>query len=235
MIAETRCPRPMTPTNRARMRDTLRAAVQKGRLPDAEREHPGRFEPPAPGCDLEARFRAEFAALGGTVHEADGRDEVVAIVLAVLAKEPTRAIIAWEQRWIPVPGVLESLAASGVTILHQHPKDARSQPHRVELAAASLGLTGADAGLAETGSIVVASGPGRGRLASLLPRVHIAVLRRQDILPSLPVFISTRPELVTSGANLVCITGPSRTADIEHVLARGVHGPGDVHVIVVNG
>jgi L-lactate dehydrogenase complex protein LldG len=121
-----------------------------------------------------------------------------------------------------------------LTILTQTPETAASATHRQELASASIGLTGADAGLAETGSIVVTSGPGRGRLASLLPRVHVAIVRRSSIVESLPVLIARRPELVTSGANFVCITGPSRTADIEHVLARGVHGPGEVHAILVD-
>jgi L-lactate utilization protein LutC len=94
-------------------------------------------------------------------------------------------------------------------------------------------VTGADALIAQTGSIIVASGPGRGRLASLLPRVHVAIARRSAVADTLPALIGARPDLVTSGANFVCITGPSRTADIEHVLARGVHGPGEVHVILV--
>ncbi|MCC7010653.1 MAG: lactate utilization protein [Acidobacteria bacterium] len=222
-------------TNRARMIETVRAAVRQGHLPDAEARHPGRFDPPPFDGDLEQRFRTEFAALGGVVHDAAGRDDVTAVVLQVLAGEPTRTVLAWDARWLPVPGVLEALAAQGVGVLHQRPDHARSQPHRVELAAASVGLTGADAGLAETGSIVVASGPGRGRLASLLPRVHIAILRRRDIVASLPAVMTSRPDLVTSGANFVCITGPSRTADIEHVLARGVHGPGDIHVILAEG
>lgn len=216
------------------MIDTLRAAVRQGRLPDAETRHPGRFDAPSFDDDLETRFRTELTVLGGRVHDAGTPAEVVSIIAGIVAPEATRTILAWEARWLPVPGVLEALAADGVTVLHQAPEHARSQPHRVALAAASVGVTGADAGLAETGSIVVASGPGRGRLASLLPRVHIALLRRRDLVASLPVLLASRPELVTAGANLACITGPSRTADIEHVLARGVHGPGDVHVILVD-
>jgi L-lactate utilization protein LutC len=131
-------------------------------------------------------------------------------------------------------GLAEALTAAGLTILTQAPETARSDSHRRTLATADVGLTGAAAGLAETGSIVVTSGPGRGRLASLLPPVHVALVRRSSIVGSLPELLNARPDLITAGANFVCITGPSRTADIEHVLARGVHGPKDVHVILVD-
>ena len=99
----------------------------------------------------------------------------------------------------------------------------------------SLGLTGADAGLAETGSVVLASGPGRSRLASLLVPVHVAVLHVDRLVNDVAVLLATRPDLVAAGSNLVAITGPSRTADIEHTLSRGVHGPGEVHVILYEG
>jgi L-lactate dehydrogenase complex protein LldG len=94
-------------------------------------------------------------------------------------------------------------------------------------------VTGADAALSLTGSIVITSGPGRPRLASLLTPVHVAIVRVGTIVDTLPTLIAARPELVTRGSNFVCITGPSRTADIEHTLSRGVHGPGEVHVILV--
>jgi L-lactate utilization protein LutC len=96
----------------------------------------------------------------------------------------------------------------------------------------AVGLTGADAGLAETGSVVIASGPGRSRMASLLVPVHVAVLRVDRLVDSISTLLATRGDLVAAGSNLVAITGPSRTADIEHTLSRGVHGPGEVHVIL---
>jgi L-lactate utilization protein LutC len=225
----------MTGDERTRMRDTLRAAVGRARLPGAELSHPGGFTPsPTPAVDLVARFRDELTALGGTVHEARDAAAVAAIVRGVVPPGTPADVLMWDAREIGVDRLDEALRAAGCNPVTQHPETARSVEHRRVLAGASVGLSGADAGLAETGSIVVTSGPGRGRLASLLPPVHVAVLRRGAIVFSLPMLIAARPELVTAGANFVCITGPSRTADIEHVLARGVHGPKDIHVVLVD-
>jgi len=224
----------VTTDERTRMKDTLRAAVSRARLPQAELQHPGRFHPPVQlSGDLFDRFRRELSTLGGTVHEAADTRAVASIVSTLVEGQPEPKVLMWDTRWLPVPGISEALVSAGLAVVTQSPESARSPEHRRILASAAIGLTGADAGLAETGSIVVASGSGRGRLASLLPPIHVALLRRGDIVESLAVLIAKRPELVTSGANFVCITGPSRTADIEHTLSRGVHGPKEVHVIVI--
>jgi iron-sulfur cluster protein len=95
-----------------------------------------------------------------------------------------------------------------------------------------VGITKAICGLADTGSILVVDGEGRPLHASLLPRIHMAVLCASKILPSLDHAISL-PILRQSKASVV-ITGPSRTADIEMSLTIGMHGPGEVHVFVVD-
>jgi L-lactate dehydrogenase complex protein LldG len=58
------------------------------------------------------------------------------------------------------------------------------------------------------------------------------VLRVDRLVESVSALLATRRDLVEAGSNFVCVTGPSRTADIEHTLSRGVHGPGHVHVIL---
>ena len=95
-------------------------------------------------------------------------------------------------------------------------------------------MTGAFALLADTGSLVLTSGKGRPRLASLLPPVHVALVRRDQLVPSLGALFTSHPRLAAEAANLVVITGPSRTADIEMTLTRGVHGPRSVHVVFVS-
>ena len=225
----------MTGDERARMRDLLRSAVSQARLPGAELKHPGAFvRPSVADDDLIDRFTRELTTLGGSVHHATGAAGVAAIITRLVADQADPKVLMWDERHLPVPGIAAALEHAGLTLLTQDPEHAHSCEHRHLMATASVGLTGADAALAQTGSLVLASGPGRGRLASLLAPIHVALVRRAALIGSLPELIAAQPELVTRGANFVCITGPSRTADIEHVLARGVHGPRDVHTVFVD-
>ena len=97
---------------------------------------------------------------------------------------------------------------------------------------AGVGITSAEYGLADTGTLVVLSA-GESRLASLLPPVHIAVIESSRILSGLDELLTVLPEPAEVTASMVLITGPSRTADIEQILVRGVHGPGELHVVVI--
>ena len=93
-----------------------------------------------------------------------------------------------------------------------------------------VGVTKALCGLADTGSVLEADGQGSPLHASLLVETHIAVLKKSDILPSLP---DAMP-LVKSKRAATFITGPSRTADIEMTLTIGVHGPKEIVVFLVD-
>lgn len=227
----------MTPEQRQQMRDVLRTALKTAVLPGATAAAPGGYRrtDPEPG-DLTPRFISELTTLGGFVHQPESSDALsIAHIIAGIAGAATvKRALMWDDSWLPVPGLAAALQPLGFAIDHQHTDDLTSDTRRAELAAATIGITGADAALSDTGSIVVVSGPGRGRLASLLPPVHVALVDRTRMMRSLPDLLLARPGLATTGSNLVCITGPSRTADIEHTLSRGVHGPKEVHVILVN-
>ena len=86
-------------------------------------------------------------------------------------------------------------------------------------------------GLADTGSVVLAASPEEPRARSLLPDVHVALVREDRILPGLDeLFARVRDDMPSA---LAIVTGPSRSADIEQSLTVGVHGPGEVHVVVL--
>ena len=94
------------------------------------------------------------------------------------------------------------------------------------------GVTGALAGIAETGSLLLVSEAGQALTASLLPEIHIAILKTSQLVPTLAEALQ-RPEVRTALAGVI-ITGPSRTADIEMTLTIGVHGPGELHVFLID-
>jgi L-lactate dehydrogenase complex protein LldG len=192
--------------------------------------------PPSHALPRRERFRAALEALAGTAHDARSMDEAADVIATLASRLGTATLLAWSDEAIGVPGLGDALRTRGLTAVV--PDIPQRGPEReaklAELAALPLGLTGADAGLAETGSVVLATGPGRPRMASLLVPVHVAVLRVERLVDSVSALLATRGDLVAAGSNLVAITGPSRTADIEHTLSRGVHGPGEVHVILLD-
>jgi L-lactate utilization protein LutC len=100
-------------------------------------------------------------------------------------------------------------------------------------AAADIGITSADYALADTGTLVMLASPREARLVSLLPPVHIAVVPQDRILTGLDELFSVLPRPADQTSSMVLITGPSRTADIEQILVRGVHGPGQICVVIV--
>lgn len=185
---------------------------------------------------LLTRFTTACQSVGGTVHHVEDVDAVADVIVG-LAREGTTMgpALSWAPEHLPLPGILEACAARGVPTLDPAVRT-DADGHRADLArldAATVGITGAVALLADTGSIVVTSGAGRPRLASLLPPVHVALVTRAQLVPSLGDWTAAHASLPAALANVVVITGPSRTADIEMTLTRGVHGPRAVHVVFV--
>jgi L-lactate utilization protein LutC len=97
---------------------------------------------------------------------------------------------------------------------------------------ADIGLSTAAWAIAETGTLVLEGGPGMGRTVTLLPPTYVAVVPVERMLRTVPEAI----EKYAGGglpANVCFHSGPSRSGDIEMALFVGMHGPGDVHVILV--
>ena len=99
-------------------------------------------------------------------------------------------------------------------------------------AKADIGITSADYALADTGTLVMIASPQEQRLISLLPPAHLAVVPQDRILSGLDELFTRIPLPANDTSSLVLITGPSRTADIEQILVRGVHGPGLITVVI---
>ena len=189
------------------------------RLPDLDLE------------DLQALFRERAQDVDAVVHGAVGRHGVPRAVAGIAAGHHCRSFMAWED--LPASGVASALTAMGLERVNgEVPIDARIE-HQMEYRDLDLGITGATVGLAESGSVVLDHGPGRPRMASLVPEVHVALLDLTLVERTLAHWAHKRPEAVTDTANLVIVTGPSRTGDIEQQLTLGVHGPKHVHIVLI--
>ena len=164
-----------------------------------------------------ARFSAELEALGGSVTLCL-ESELAGRILDLLMRRGIQSVMAWDARGLP-RGLLEVLRRGGISVQHEPDPSLRA------------GITGALAGVAETGTLVIPGGAGRPLTASLLPEIHLAVLRKGDIYENLSQVFSLRE--VREASSVVLVSGPSRTADIEMTLTIGVHGPGEVHVFCV--
>ena len=99
---------------------------------------------------------------------------------------------------------------------------------------ALVGVSFAEAGVAETGSLAVLSGPDNPTTLSFLPDYHIVVLRTADVVPYFEdIWVRMRERHDFPPRSFNFITGPSRTADVEQTLQLGAHGPRSLHVVLL--
>uniref|UniRef100_E1T5N8 LUD domain-containing protein n=1 Tax=Burkholderia sp. (strain CCGE1003) TaxID=640512 RepID=E1T5N8_BURSG len=217
-------------TSTARRNILARIRAAQGREPEpaaSEREaaadylarHPQGPRPDMPP-DLTARFIEEAQKMATTVDTVESPAEVPAAAHRYLVQHglPLQAI-AWQTlqdlRWVD----------AGLTVEFRKPRDGDV-----------VGLTGCFCATAETGSLVLLSGPQTYASAGLLPETHIAIVPASRIVSgheeAFALIRSERGELPRA-VNFV--SGPSRTGDIEQTIVLGAHGPYRVHVIVVLG
>jgi L-lactate dehydrogenase complex protein LldG len=189
------------------------------------------------------RFRTEFERVAGVFHRVPTAAEVPAALQRICRERAARRLVAWSAEELGVV-IDAALGAAGIAV-ESMPRaavpDAERDRLRAVIAEADLGVTGADLAVAETGTLVLVSAAGRPRSTSLLPPCHVAVFDRAALVESLEqVGLALEawhdgPAPPERGAVINFITGPSRTADIELTLTRGVHGPKEIHAIFVDG
>lgn len=106
---------------------------------------------------------------------------------------------------------------------------------RLRAPEADIGISGLDLAIAETGTLVQDATDMDSRLVSMLPPVHVALVRTDCLAASLRDALDRYNRNVNAlPPYLTFISGPSRTADIERVLTIGVHGPGELHIIFID-
>jgi L-lactate dehydrogenase complex protein LldF len=136
-------------------------------------------------------------------------------LLQVLQNKGIQTIQTWLPEFLPT-GLLEHLQRAGIQTVQQPDPEIK------------VGLTGALAGVAASGTLVLPGGPGRPLTASLLPDLHLVVIEAKNIYDRLDQVLGISE--VKNSSSTVLVTGPSRTADIEMTLTIGVHGPKELQV-----
>jgi L-lactate dehydrogenase complex protein LldG len=183
----------------------------------------GRIEDPP------ARFLEELEALGGYGRRVEGLEGAREYVLALAQERGAKLLVRWDVEELERLGVDDPLKEAGVEVaVWRDLEDFREVAAR-----ADIGLSTADWAIAETGSLVLTSGPGRGRTVTLLPPTYVAVVAAERGLSTVPEAVDKYAGDEALPANVCFHTGPSKSGDIEMELAVGVHGPGDVHVVLV--
>jgi len=210
----------------------IRRAKQRALLPDVTGLTPPPPEPPPFDRPLIDVFEEALRAVQGAPHRCATVEEVADLIAQQCRAQGQREALAWID--LPLPGLTQALQAQGVTLIPSRLTDPDRQANYAGMEHIMVGVTGAAAGLARTGSIVLHADRAHGRLASLLPDIHIALLPIDRIYPDIAAWIATdaAAERIAASSNTVIITGPSRTADIAQTLTLGAHGPRELHVIL---
>jgi len=214
--------------------ENVAAAAKGSTLPTGDANGLGWSETETQTGGLVELFMERLEAVDGTVHLSSA-EQAPELVLGLARSYKASSVLSWDEAELPSPGVLRHLLSNGLGwVDSQVPADSEGRlEHQQAYDSVQLGLTGADAGLAESGSVVLSSGPGRPRMASAIPAVHVALLAVSSIHPSLSHYLATHPRAAFDRTNLIVVTGPSRTGDIESKLTLGVHGPKHVHVVLI--
>ncbi|MEM3096128.1 MAG: LUD domain-containing protein [Nitrososphaerota archaeon] len=172
-------------------------------------------------------FRERFEANRGQVyHASDFRTLSETLTQIIKLNGVVKAVAARIPPSIKAL-VMEVLDDAGVSLV-----EGRSAS---EVSVADAGLTLADYGIADTGTLVEITELDRDRLVSSLPRIHITFLNTNNILPKLEHLTEIIRSILSKNGKRCCvslISGPSRTADIELQQVLGVHGPHQVHAII---
>ena len=187
---------------------------------------PVRRGAPVAVAERAARFAAVLGRLGARVETVADLAAATARIAAVLDEAKAQQVALSDA---PELAAMAPAWRNGRRLL-------ASDAAREELLAADAGVTFAQWGIAETGTLVLETAREQNRLASLLPALHIAVLPVARLLGTLgDAFTAVGGDGGGVRSRTVTfITGPSRTADIELTLVVGVHGPKHLHVVLVD-
>jgi L-lactate dehydrogenase complex protein LldG len=164
---------------------------------------------------------------GASMQRVRGPREAVAAIARIAHRQGVREVLYAPDELIERDNIKLLLAAHGIELVAVSSAGEKARHLRVA-------LTGAELAIAETGTLLLGGQPGGWGLASVLPWVHVVLLPSAAIVADLNTAFEIFAARLRDGeGDWVWITGPSRTADIGHVLVLGAHGPNALEVLVI--
>lgn len=187
-------------------------------------------------ADLIKQFEAELKKVGEVFRAVANAEAVYAHLEKLALYQKAKTAVGWEAPIISDAGLFKALEKAGVELTLNDEK--RSPAEFVKKTTeADIGISCVDYALAYTGTLILLTGKGKARSVSLLPPIHVAIVRPEQILRGLDdlfPLLEYHGSVDTASCSAVTfITSPSRTADIEMTLVVGVHGPQQLHVILL--
>lgn len=199
--------------------------------------------PPLDTQDYQTKFEAEWEKVSGIAYRVQESDQLDAVFQKILGLAEKHATVLSRNPLLAELRIARRLEDAGRFVTAwSDDSTGRGAPILADFNktsfAAGAGITGVEFVVAETGTLVLSSATEGAQITSLAPPIHIALYRRRQLVGSLDEVLAKLP-ISSSGdqsspcRSLVFVTGTSRTADIEQILIRGVHGPREVHAILV--
>ena len=183
--------------------------------------------------ELIERFSTELAGQTGVVHRASDISDAKRIISEISKAEGIRSVISSSDDIVKSLDLQEWGITAGVEVISADSLSER-ETFKDKAFSVDAGITGADFAVAESGTIGIAAGKSMPRLASIAPPIHIAVIHLGKLFPTYETAMQNYIESTKAmPSQLVLITGPSSTADIQATPFKGMHGPGKLYVILI--
>jgi L-lactate dehydrogenase complex protein LldG len=174
-------------------------------------------------------------ALSIKTHLVTSHDEAATLIVDLVRTKnpeftPTKHIVLHDHPDLAALQLWKRFDQDDVTV---HTTFSPDRQLREKTIASFIGITAPDIGVAESATLVQFTEPGRPRSTSLVPSIHIALLKKENLVADLRETYALLQKKARLGS-FVFITGPSKTADIEAQMVHGAHGPRELHLIILS-
>lgn len=184
--------------------------------------------------ELTAQFARELAAVGGDFRNTATPDEAAARAVALAKEIGARRLAVAAGVVVDEGPMARALEHAGFTVInYRHAAGDDAASITTDLAQCDLGIIEADYAIAATGTFMLAGSRQRPISLSLLPPANLIYVHAARLVPDLSSAISALGNEAIISHRIALVTGPSRTADIEKMIVIGVHGPKQLHAMII--